>query len=138
MNLFVSFAKLDTKRKALYLKVLGSLAIVRLTLVFRGYSYFKNEAFSKKTPERIGVEPADLARIVKIQARLIPGATCLTQAITLHRLLHDFGHNSTIRVGVKAEEKNSLKAHAWVISENKVILGDDDVRLSDYSVLTDL
>lgn len=137
MNPFVSFAKLDTKRKVLYLKVLGSLLMVRLTLAFRGYSHFRNKAFSK-TPERIGVNPTDLARIVKVQARLVPGATCLTQAITLHRLLHDFGHDSTIRVGVKAEEKSSLKAHAWVISENEVILGDEDVRLSDYSVLTDL
>jgi hypothetical protein len=59
------------------------------------------------------VDVARLERTIRIASRLIPSATCLTQALALTDLLSRNGHDSTLRIGV-ANDGGRFAAHAWV------------------------
>jgi Transglutaminase-like superfamily len=67
---------------------------------------------------------------VSVAGRYVPRATCLTQALALHMLLRREGLQSSIRLGV-AKTEGSVKAHAWVESQGKVVIGNHD--LEQYS-----
>lgn len=62
-------------------------------------------------PSRFSV--AELEWAVRAASRLVPRATCLTQALTLNHLLHRAGRASLVRIGV-ARRSGQFAAHAWV------------------------
>jgi hypothetical protein len=66
---------------------------------------------------------------VRVGARFVPSATCLTQALTTMVILGRFGQPASLRIGVAKDEKGKLQAHAWVESRGKIIVG----RLPDLS-----
>jgi len=70
---------------------------------------------------------------VTVVSRYIPKATCLAQAITIQLLLQQAGHQACLHIGVTEIEKGNLKAHAWVESQGKVIIGGFD--LNQYTHL---
>ena len=84
------------------------------------------------------VKPFVLAWAVRNVSRVIPFASCLTQALSLQKLLAQDGYASTIRVGVKLDDKNEVDAHAWVVFDDQVLIGGSDRNLDDYGVLTNL
>jgi hypothetical protein len=47
---------------------------------------------------------------------IIPRTTCLTQALTLHRLLSRYGYRSNVQFGIRRGD-GSFAAHAWVEHE---------------------
>ena len=67
-----------------------------------------------------------LAWAVSVAARCIPGASCLTQALTLQWLLLRAGKSGIVRVGVAKDGRRGIEAHAWVEHGDKVILGGDE------------
>ena len=71
-------------------------------------------------------------------ARLVPGASCLTQALAAQYLLARSGHRATIRIGGRRDEAGMVRAHAWLICEGAVVLGGREEHLSRYVPLTDL
>ena len=77
-----------------------------------------------KSPTLAQFSPERLAWAVQAAARRVPGATCLTQALALHRLLAKAGHASEIRIGVAKGERGSLESHAWVVCDGRVLVGD--------------
>lgn len=60
---------------------------------------------------RIGVDR--LERAVKRASRVVPRATCLTQALALGDLLSRHGYASTLQIGVRKDD-GRFSAHAWV------------------------
>lgn len=60
---------------------------------------------------------------VRAASRYVPHATCLTQAVALHILLRREGLQSTIRIGVRKDAER-FEAHAWVESQDRVVIGD--------------
>jgi hypothetical protein len=54
-----------------------------------------------------------LERAVRVASRVVPRATCLTQALALNHLLSRNGYTSIVRIGV-AKEDGRFAAHAWV------------------------
>ena len=69
-----------------------------------------------------GTPTNELVWAVKASSRRIPGATCLTQALTLHKLLRAAGHSSKIEIGVAKSTERGFQAHAWVESEGQTLL----------------
>lgn len=66
------------------------------------------------------------ARVVRV-ARLVPGASCLTQALATQVLLAWHGHaGAVVRLGVK-RDGGALLAHAWVEYRGHVVIGGPDV-----------
>jgi hypothetical protein len=61
---------------------------------------------------------------VEAASRRIPRATCLTQALAAATLLANNGHAAVLRVGVAKNDDGSLRAHAWVESDGRTVLGD--------------
>ncbi len=70
---------------------------------------------------------------VGVVSRYIPKATCLAQAITTQLLLQQAGHQACLHIGVTEAEEGGLKAHAWVESQGKVLIGGID--LNQYTHL---
>ncbi|RJE78706.1 lasso peptide biosynthesis B2 protein [Paracoccus sp. JM45] len=71
------------------------------------------------------VDLAETAWSVRNASRLVPGATCLTQASAGQLLLAQRGYASTIRLSVpiRAETPGKLAPHAWLFSDNIIVLG---------------
>lgn len=70
-------------------------------------------------------------------ARHIPQATCLTQAVACRYLLARHGFATTLRIGVKPDERKTLAAHAWLLCGEEVVIGGDPSELETYSRLAD-
>lgn len=70
-----------------------------------------------RTPERI-------TWAVTAVAVRVPRATCLTQALAATLILVRHGHPATLRVGVAKNDDGSLRAHAWLESDGRTILGE--------------
>nr|WP_276202869.1 lasso peptide biosynthesis B2 protein [Brevundimonas nasdae] len=71
-------------------------------------------------------------------ARASFGATCLPQALAAQVLLVLQGYAGTVRIGVRRGSSGQIQAHAWVLSGEKIVVGDDDEALEGFSHLTDL
>jgi len=78
------------------------------------------------SPQLAAVPVNRLSWAVKVAARRIPGASCLTQAIALQRLLARAGHSAEIRIGVARDSSRAFKSHAWVQCSGEIVLGDTD------------
>ena len=53
--------------------------------------------------------------------RFIPRTTCLTRALTLHRLLSRSGYRSNVQFGIRYVD-GRFAAHAWVEHEARLLL----------------
>ena len=69
-----------------------------------------------------------IAWIVETASRRTPGAkSCLTQALAAQVLLTRGGYPSQLHIGVAKGERGQFKAHAWVESEGKVVIGGSEI-----------
>lgn len=70
-------------------------------------------------------------------ATVVPGATCMTQALALRYLAAREGHSCTIRIGVKHESGKPFEAHAWVVHHGMIIIGGQKERIDEFSPIVD-
>lgn len=104
-----------------------TLPLVSVQLKLRGFR--KTERFMAQF-SRLNIQPAasqarvnQVAKMVSIAAALVPyRARCLEQAITVWWMLGVMGVSSTIRLGV-CKSGVSIEAHAWVLHEGKIVIG---------------
>ncbi|HEX6127382.1 MAG TPA: lasso peptide biosynthesis B2 protein [Pyrinomonadaceae bacterium] len=75
----------------------------------------------------------EITRGVRIAGRLVPRATCLTQALAARKLLAQYGYRTELKIGV-AKNTGELEAHAWLEINGRIILGKQRLH-SRYSVL---
>ncbi len=97
---------------------------VRLGLTL--FSYNRVRAVVMRLDARQSAEVADLRRVawgVAAAARLVPRASCLTQALSGQYILARQGSASNIRIGIERNTGAQLKAHAWLMSGNHIVLG---------------
>jgi Transglutaminase-like superfamily len=66
-----------------------------------------------------------LAWAVSVAGSVIPGATCLVQALVLQAVLERSGQESQIHLGVN--RGTFLKAHAWVVVGDRTVLGRPEI-----------
>jgi hypothetical protein len=69
-------------------------------------------------------EPQRISRNITAMSRYVPGASCLTQALTAQVLLQRDGFTPKMRIGVARGELGEFKAHAWIECDGKIIVGD--------------
>jgi len=62
---------------------------------------------------------------VQASAKRIPGASCLTQALALHRLMVRAGHTADLRIGIAKDDASRLASHAWLEHEGEILIGDN-------------
>jgi hypothetical protein len=67
--------------------------------------------------------PEAIIRSVQAASRRVPGASCLTQALSAKRLLLDAGHDADLRIGVARMPGGPFQAHAWLERDGRIVLG---------------
>jgi len=98
---------------------------IRLALFFSSLTRIRRELLpaADLTGHLPAASLARMAWCVRNMARLVPAATCLTQALALQKLLHRRGVASELRVGVRRDGPDGLAAHAWVVVDGVVVIG---------------
>ncbi|RVD16043.1 lasso peptide biosynthesis B2 protein [Mesorhizobium sp. M4B.F.Ca.ET.017.02.2.1] len=100
------------------------VAAARLGLTL--FSFNRVRSLVMRLDAREAASVADLRHIawgVAAAARLVPHASCLTQALAGQYLLARKGKASNIRIGIEQNTGAELKAHAWLMSGNHIVLG---------------
>ena len=65
-----------------------------------------------------------IGRIVSAVGRRLPGiGTCLTHGLVTEALLRREHHEAQLVVGVERSGDSALRAHAWVVSDGRVVAG---------------
>jgi hypothetical protein len=103
---------------------LAVVSAVRLALTLSSYSHVRS--LVTRLDARRDASIADLRRVawgVAAAARLVPGASCLTQALAGQYLLAREGNASKISIGIEKGTGSELKAHAWLMSGRHIVLG---------------
>jgi Transglutaminase-like superfamily len=100
------------------------VAAVRLGLTLFSYNNVRRivTRLDASRPASFG-ELRRVAWGVAAAARLVPRASCLTQALSGQYILARQGNASKIRIGIERDTGTQLKAHAWLVSGNHIVLG---------------
>ncbi|KEP71394.1 hypothetical protein DL1_07340 [Thioclava dalianensis] len=65
----------------------------------------------------------EIAWSVGAAARLVPVASCLTQALAGQYLLAQRGVASDLRLSLPAGQGDAFRPHAWLLHEGQIVLG---------------
>jgi hypothetical protein len=71
--------------------------------------------------------PHRIARAIEKAARSIAGSSCLVQGLAGQALLVRYGYKPCLIVGVARDKDLRFEAHAWVTSENQILIGGHDL-----------
>jgi len=61
---------------------------------------------------------------VRAVSEYVPGATCLTQALSGQVLLARRRYPTRLHIGVAKSSREGLSAHAWLEYDGQIVLGD--------------
>lgn len=139
MNVFYKFIALTSADRRLLVRVALTVVAVRSGLLFLSFPTVRR-VLSNRTRTLRHTEPntqliRKVSRSVSAISRYVPGATCLTQAISTVAVLDSLGQPASLRIGVDKTEMGKLQAHAWVESQGKIVIGTL-ADLSRYTVLS--
>jgi hypothetical protein len=139
MRRFVKILKLSAADKLLLIYCGLIVAMIRIGLSL--FSYRALRRFLRQAVVGAAASDDEARRIiwaVANSARLVPRASCLTQAFAAQFLLARAGYKSLMRVGVATDASDQFVAHVWLISEGRVVMGGSDLEIQRYAPLTDL
>jgi hypothetical protein len=112
--------------------------IIRVGLTLSTYNALRKLLLRGDPVEEASAADAyRIAWAVRNTARLIPKATCLTQALAGQVALSRRGLASRIKIGVIRSPEGALKAHAWLLSGHQIILGGNDHSVADFTPLAE-
>lgn len=114
----------------LLLLALGTVLVARVVLTTRQLPWLKARVAAVRA-ERSGAAPQppsmhdlrEVAWSVTRTSRLVPGATCLTQALAGDWLLARRGRDAEIRLSLPAGTDDGFRPHAWLLGNDTIILG---------------
>ena len=102
------------------------LALVRAGLTFSSYRAVRRITLpaSIAAAGDLSSDEVDLmAWAVRRGARLVPGASCLTQAAAMQAMLARQSISSTVHLGVLNKDGGELRSHAWLEVAGRTTLG---------------
>lgn len=121
------FLQLPAGERFYLVKVFCLVALMRLglwVLPFRMVVWLLGKTSpTALKPRSDRVTVARIAWAVQVTSRIIPKATCLTQALAAQFLLVRQGHPADLRIGVAKNSAGQLEAHAWVESDGQIVIG---------------
>jgi hypothetical protein len=124
------FLNLSSTEQRLLIRAWILLGVIRLGLELFPFSTLRKllnrlksimGGFEKEFSEQ------QLVWSVAVVSRYITKATCLAQALTAQFLLQQAGHQACLHIGVTDSEEGRLKAHAWVESQGRILMGGFDL-----------
>lgn len=121
--------------KWLLLSSLIILWFVRLSLSLIGYNRMIHRvSFQPHQPFPSDALALRVATSIRTASALVPNPTCLVQALAAKMLLGLRGYASQIKVGVR-RSGDTFGAHAWLVSDGKVVLGGDTENVASFHPL---
>jgi hypothetical protein len=137
MSAITKFLRLSRGERALLLRAVWWLAIIRLALGILGYRRLTAVLEERLNRPRVDQPPSKLIWAVRAAARAHLGSRCLSQGLCLHYLLARAGHDSCLRIGVSGGARD-FGAHAWVVFKDKVVIGERALGERQFTSLADL
>lgn len=132
------FWRLKPADQLFLVRCVWQLGLIRLGLRMRGYQRV-SRALQSSLPRFPGkVSAPRIIWGVRTAAQFLPRSKCLASAVTLHYLLARSGHASVVRVGIAKDSQMSFDAHAWVIHDGQIVIGDSGPMHDRYTTMTDL
>ncbi|KKC27757.1 lasso peptide biosynthesis B2 protein [Sphingomonas sp. SRS2] len=122
----------------LLLHCLLVVVLVRFGLTMVGYQPLLRRIALAGRSRRSATNVPLMMWAIRHAARLVPAATCLTQALAGHYLCHRAGHLTVVRIGVQRRDDGSVAAHAWLIDDDHVLIGGQEEDLDRFTTLIDL
>ncbi|MBE0698701.1 MAG: lasso peptide biosynthesis B2 protein [Anaerolineaceae bacterium] len=123
------FFKQSPDNQWFLLKTTTLLLLVKAGLLFMPFQNLYHFLHRLSHPGK-AENPGNLRRIleaVELSSRNMPfAATCLVRALTGQVLLLRSGYNSELRIGVARGSEGKMEAHAWIVYQGKVIIGNRD------------
>lgn len=132
------FFALSLANKLLLGRCIWRLGLIRAGLKLRGYRRLSRSLKARLPHSHRPETASSIIWGVRAAARILPGTACLAQAVTLHYLLARAGYESVVRVGVAKDSRLSFDAHAWVVHNGRVVIGEVGATQDRYTPLTDL
>ena len=115
------------------------VVVTRLVLSFASLTRLRLWLLPSVVPTRHDlVGAARVAWSVRVVSRLVPFASCLTQAQACQLLLARRGMASRLCLGVREGRSGGFEAHAWLICEDRLVLGGEGGRVGTFRLLTEL
>lgn len=74
---------------------------------------------------------------VRAAARVVPGATCLTQALAGQYLLARRGKASVVRLSLDQRDAAGFRPHAWLIAADTLVLGGSSADYAGHAAIAD-
>lgn len=129
MSVILSFIKLPYRDKVLALKSLYWVFMVRIMVWMFSFPVVQSKVQKKASrydPDaKHPVARVKLRIMIMQAARFVPRATCLIQALAGYIMFSKYGYNTSIKIGVLAEN-GEFEAHAWLEQDEKVVLGESE------------
>jgi hypothetical protein len=113
--------------------VLASKIVVRLPRGSLSGWQRRLDRIAARLPAPPTCTAAEAAWAVTAAARRVPGTRCLEWALALRGLLGHAGLPSELRLGVKADARGTIGAHAWIECAGRIFSWGDDA--ASYSEL---
>lgn len=108
--------------RRLVVKAWFTLVAVRILLWVAPYQWIERRFLPQPSSTHTTVPPAEIALAVTRASKLVPFATCLTQALAGGFLIRRAGKNAIVHFGV-AKGEAGFKAHAWLESDGGILIG---------------
>lgn len=118
------FFRLSASERGLFMRTVLILAAARLAIWVLPFNTARRLVVTR--PRRAGTASCTNDQIhwaITNAQRFVPQATCLPQALTAESLLHRAGRRAVLRIGVKKPASGKFIAHAWVVSEGRIVVG---------------
>lgn len=136
------FLQLSFADKAMLVGCLWRLAVTFIALQTRGYHRVSRDLTSRLQRQRSSrheiPSAAKIIWAVRAAARALPRTRCLAQAVTLHYLLARSGHASIIRIGITGDQTLGFEAHAWVVRDGRIAIGEAGAAEGRFRTMTEL
>jgi hypothetical protein len=136
MRPFRRFLALRARQRLFLIHCLIAVTAIRLGLKLMPYKRLRRLVEPPSSARHSSV--GDLRQVswgVTAAARLIPGPTWLTPAGAGQFLLPRGGKRSQIHIGIERGSAATLKAHAWLVSGKRVVLGGPAGLFTKYNLL---
>ena len=137
------FLRMSSRERRLLLGGAGMVACVRILLwilPFKRLVWVVDRTAlrsARVAPVRLSEDTmVTIAWGVTTAARYVPRATCLAQALAAQWVFAWFGHPTLLRIGVAKGSGKPLRAHAWLESEGRVVVGGESLEQDEYAVLS--
>ena len=129
MQALIDFLRLCRAHWCLGCAAFGAVLVARIALLILPFRILQR--MSEK-PQRVGTlelnrnipRRSRVAFAVRTASHLVPGATCLSQALAAQALLRLRGDSVNLCLGAARSDQGTFEAHAWLEADGTIVIGD--------------